>query len=179
MLAKALAIGAVMLSALLSPTLRAETAGQTQVSEQLIKLNIALDAETHNAYVTLFRQRSQHFEPLELRVEPQFDASDQVSGWDIDLHQLGKHRNLLAPVANWHGLQAFMISPADIDGSRSSVYPKRRVIPVYGMPLDCVIEIIGGETTQSAADPSVKVPKSVNLSIQLLPKEATHTGRRD
>ncbi|SRR6266568_618207 len=86
----------------------------------------------------------------ELVIEPQDGGRARTSGWEVSLYDSEDRKtNLLAPLADWHGLQPFHFVPRDFrSGPEKSAFGVRRTIKVEGRGL--VVELEVKESTVAA-----------------------------
>jgi len=79
----------------------------------------------------------------QLAVKPEYFGKEIVT-WEIDLHKFGNAGqvgdNLLAPIRNWHGLQAFHISARDLEKSPGEEFGRVRVFHLRGLTFAIVVE---------------------------------------
>ena len=128
-----------------------------------VKVQVDVNAESHNSHTVWLRDPKSPLSHLELRVTPLFNDADEVIGWDVELVKFSDQTgnpgpNLLAPKGNWHGWQSFMIRPTDLGESRRDI---RR------NGFRCTITVLGSETKSSRATPKLTVFESLRLQIEL------------
>jgi hypothetical protein len=144
----------------------------TEQADELepFRVEISLDAASHNAYVASLRSAKSNMPLLELRVQPTFDTANDVANWEVGVYRLtgrasDRDRNLLAPIANWHGLQPFLI----VAGAEQ-YYGRRRVIERNG--IRCVLQILQEDAEESRVLPGSHVLRSVKLSVEITASSA-------
>jgi hypothetical protein len=104
-----------------------------------------------NAWVA-YVHNSRHERSYEIRLEPEIDSSDSVSGWDVTLFDTSSHRrNLLAPRI-WHGLQSYMIDADDFrPGVDKPVFGRERTFPVPERSLIVRVKVEDAKVSRNPA----------------------------
>ena len=81
-----------------------------------------------------------------LSYTPEYWVGGQLEGIDVLLRRAGAGAdgaNLLAPVKNWHGMQAYIFAASDLaQGRQKSAYGKERAIPIKNLGLVVRINIV-------------------------------------
>lgn len=107
-------------------------------------MRFTLEADGKDYFIDVIKSR-QGTPLYEIRVDPDHAVGNKVVGWELGVYRITRkgvgQDNLLAPIRNWHGLQAFHFNALDLGSPPDkSIFGRVRIFHLPPFTLVAVVE---------------------------------------